>query len=105
VLSVPNSPHGFGIGSRHITVSTVGILPGIEALGRRPEQFRLAISIHAPTDELRRSLMPVNVKYPLADVISAAKVFDRRITFEYVMLAGVNDGPAQASQLAALASE
>lgn len=105
VLTILNSPKGLGIGARHITVSTVGVLPGIEALGRRPEQFRLAISIHAPTDALRRSLMPVNVKYPLADVIAAAKVFDRRVTFEYVMLAGVNDAPAHASQLAALAKE
>ena len=103
-LTILNSPRGFGIGARHITVSTVGILPGIEALGSRPEQFRLAISIHAPSDELRRSLMPVNVKYPLADVIEAAKAFDRRTTFEYVMLAGVNDHGVHASQLAALAS-
>ena len=54
-LSILNTPDGFGIGARHITVSTVGVLPGIVALGERPEQFRLAISIHAPTDELRRS--------------------------------------------------
>lgn len=105
VLTILNAPDGFGIGARHITVSTVGVLPGIEALARRPEQFRLAISIHAPTDELRRSLMPVNIKYPLADVIHAAKSFDRRVTFEYVMLGDVNDTQAQASQLAVLARE
>jgi 23S rRNA (adenine2503-C2)-methyltransferase len=105
VLTILNSPKGLGIGARHITVSTVGVLPGIEALGRRREQFRLAISIHAPSDELRRSLMPVNVKYPLADVIEAAKAFDRRVTFEYVMLGGVNDSDADARQLAALARE
>jgi len=64
-LTILNSPQGLGIGARHITVSTVGVLPGIVALGERPEQFRLAISIHAPSDELRRELMPVNVKYPL----------------------------------------
>jgi 23S rRNA (adenine2503-C2)-methyltransferase len=104
-LTVLNSPEGFGIGARHITVSTVGVLPGITALGERPEQFRLAISIHAPSDELRRSLMPINIKYPLADVIEAAKSFDRRVTFEYVMLAGVNDQPEHAMQLAALARE
>ncbi|MBV6520867.1 MAG: putative dual-specificity RNA methyltransferase RlmN [Gemmatimonadaceae bacterium] len=104
VLTILNSPRGLGIGARHITISTVGILPGIEALGRRPEQFRLAISIHAPTDVLRRSLMPVNIRYPLADVVAAAKVFDRRTTFEYVMLAGINDRPEHASQLAALAT-
>jgi 23S rRNA (adenine2503-C2)-methyltransferase len=104
-LTVLNSPAGLGIGARHITVSTVGVLPGIVALGERPEQFRLAISIHAPNDELRQSFMPINTKYPLASVIDAAKVFDRRVTFEYVMLGGVNDGAEQMSQLAALARE
>jgi 23S rRNA (adenine2503-C2)-methyltransferase len=103
VLTILNDPHGIGIGARHITVSTVGVLPGIIALGKRPEQFRLALSIHAPNDELRASLMPVNTKYPLRDVLAAAKEFDRRVTFEYVMLGGVNDGPEQAIQLAELA--
>ncbi len=102
-LTILNAPDGFGIGARHITVSTVGILPGIIALGERPEQFRLAISVHAPTDELRRSLMPVNVKYPLRDVIDAARSFDRRVTFEYVMLGGVNDSAQNADDLATLA--
>ena len=105
VLTVLNAPSGFGIGARHITVSTVGVLPGIVALGKRPEQFRLALSIHAPNDELRQSLMPINTKYPLASVIEAAKVFDRRVTFEYVMLGGVNDSGELAAQLAALARE
>src|SRR3954462_11790772 len=104
-LSVLNSPAGFGIGARHITVSTVGVLPGIVALGERAEQFCLAISIHAPNDELRQSLMPINTKYPLAQVIEAAKVFDRRVTFEYVMLGGVNDAEEHALQLARLARE
>ncbi|HYU51818.1 MAG TPA: 23S rRNA (adenine(2503)-C(2))-methyltransferase RlmN [Gemmatimonadaceae bacterium] len=104
-LTVLNAQSGSGIGARHITVSTVGVLPGIVALGERPEQFRLAISIHAPSDELRQSLMPINTKYPLASVIEAAKVFDRRVTFEYVMLGGVNDGAEQAVQLAGLARE
>jgi 23S rRNA (adenine2503-C2)-methyltransferase len=104
-LTVLNSPAGLGIGARHITVSTVGVLPGIVALGERPEQFRLAISIHAPNDELRQSLMPINTKYPLASVIDAAKVFDRRVTFEYVMLGGINDGAEQVAELADLARE
>ncbi len=104
-LTILNDPHGLGIGARHITVSTVGILPGIVALGKRPEQFRLALSIHAPSDSLRRELMPINTKYPLADVIEAAKVFDRRVTFEYVMLGGVNDSEEHALNLAALALE
>jgi 23S rRNA (adenine2503-C2)-methyltransferase len=102
-LTVLNDPDGFGIGARHITVSTVGVLPGIVALGQRKEQFRLAISIHAPNDTLRHTLMPINTKYPLADVIAAARNFDRRVTFEYVMLGDVNDRPAHARELAALA--
>ncbi len=102
-LSILNDEKGLGIGARHITVSTVGILPGIVALGERREQFRLAISIHAPNDELRRTLMPINTKYPLAEVIEAARVFDRRVTFEYVMLGGVNDEEEHAIELADLA--
>ena len=104
-LTVLNSGRGLGIGARHITVSTVGVLPGIVALGQRPEQFRLAFSIHAPTDELRQSLMPINTKYPLASVIEAAKVFERRVTFEYVMLGRINDGDEHALQLAQHARE
>lgn len=104
-LTLLNDPRALGIGARHITISTVGVLPGIIALGERPEQFRLAISIHAPSDELRRSLMPINIKYPLSDVIAAAATFDRRVTFEYVMLGGVNDQAEHAAQLATLARE
>ena len=104
-LTLLNDPRALGIGARHITISTVGVLPGIVALGQRPEQFRLAISIHAPSDELRQELMPINTRFPLKDVIEAAKVFDRRVTFEYVMLGGVNDGIEQARELAALARD
>jgi len=100
-----NDPKRFGLGARHITVSTVGVLPGIVALAARPEQFRLAISVHAPADDLRRSLMPVNVKYPLADVIDAARRFERRVTFEYVMLGGVNDLVEHAIALGRLAKD
>jgi 23S rRNA (adenine2503-C2)-methyltransferase len=104
-LTLLNSPDALGIGARHITVSTVGILPGIVALGERPEQFRLAISIHAPNDALRQELMPINTKYPLAEVIDAARRFERRVTFEYVMLGSVNDRPEHARELAALARD
>jgi 23S rRNA (adenine2503-C2)-methyltransferase len=104
-LTILNDAKGFGIGARHITVSTVGVLPGIVALGERPEQFRLALSIHAPDDALRGTLMPVNIKYPLADVIDAAKAFDRRTTFEYVMLGGVNDRAEHARALARIARD
>ena len=103
VLTILNNPDGFEIGARHITLSTVGWLPGIEALEARKEQFRLAISIHAPSDALRATLMPVNTKFPLDDVIARAAEFSRRVTFEYVMLGGVNDADEHATALAALA--
>jgi 23S rRNA (adenine2503-C2)-methyltransferase len=104
-LTILNDPRGLGIGARHITVSTVGVLPGIQALAGRSEQFRLAISIHAPSDALRQQLMPINTKYPLAAVIAAARTFVRRVTFEYVLLGGVNDRPEHATALARLATE
>ncbi|HET7599755.1 MAG TPA: 23S rRNA (adenine(2503)-C(2))-methyltransferase RlmN [Gemmatimonadales bacterium] len=102
-LTILNHPSGFGIGARHITVSTVGILPGMQALARRPEQFRLAISLHAPTAERRGALMPVERKYGLAAVLEAAQAFRKRITFEYVLIAGSNDTDADADALARLA--
>ena len=94
---------GFGIGARHITVSTVGILPGIAALARRPEQFRLAISLHAPTSAQRLAIMPIEKKYDLEAVLRAAAAFRKRVTFEYVMIGGVNDRDADADRLAKLA--
>ncbi len=102
-LTVLNDPRGFGIGARHITVSTVGILPGLEAFARRPEQFRLAISLHATTSAQRRSIMPVEKKYDLEAVMRAAQTFRKRVTLEYVMIGGVNDANADADRLARLA--
>jgi len=102
-LSILNQPDGFGIGARHITVSTVGIVPALEELARRPEQFRLALSLHGTTSASRRRLMPVERKYDLEAVLGAAKAFTRRVTFEYVMIAGANDTDADASRLASLA--
>ncbi|HET6578345.1 MAG TPA: 23S rRNA (adenine(2503)-C(2))-methyltransferase RlmN [Gemmatimonadales bacterium] len=102
-LTVLNAPDGLGIGARHITVSTVGILPGLEAFARRPEQFRLAISLHATTSAQRLSIMPVEKKYDLEAVLSAAAAFRKRVTFEYVMIGGVNDADADADRLARLA--
>ncbi len=104
-LTILNDPAGLGIGARHITVSTVGILPGLAQLARRPEQFRLAISLHAPTSDVRLKLMPIEKKYRLADVIAATKQFSRRITFEYVLIAGINDRPEDATALAKLAKQ
>jgi 23S rRNA (adenine2503-C2)-methyltransferase len=102
-LSILNHPDGCGIGARHITVSTVGILPNLKRLGERPEQFRLAISLHAPTSAKRRALMPVERKYGLDDLMRGLGGFARRVTFEYVMIRGMNDSPDDARALAALA--
>jgi 23S rRNA (adenine2503-C2)-methyltransferase len=94
---------GFGLGARRITVSTVGLIPGIEALARRPEPFRLAVSLHAPDPELRLALMPVERRYPLPDLLDAMRAYQaakgRRISIEYAMIDGVNDAPALAAQL------
>jgi len=102
-LTILNEPAGLGIGARHITVSTVGILPNLAKLAQRPEQFRLALSLHAPTPELRHELMPIEKKYALPAVIAALGRFRRRVTLEYVLIAGKNDGFEQADQLARLA--
>jgi 23S rRNA (adenine2503-C2)-methyltransferase len=102
-LTILNAPEGLGIGARHITVSTVGILPGMQAFARRPEQFRLAISLHAPTSAQRLGIMPIEKKYDLEAVLAAAAAFRKRVTFEYVMIGGVNDRDADADRLARLA--
>ena len=102
-LTILNHPGGLGIGARHITVSTVGILPGVAQLARRPEQFRLAVSLHAPTPELRHELMPIEKKYRLADVVAALGQFRRRVTLEYVLIGGKNDALEHADRLAQLA--
>lgn len=98
---------GYGLGARRITVSTVGVIPGIEALARRPEQFRLALSLHAPVSELRAELIPLERRYPLDQLMKALEAFNRkggrRITFEYTMIRGVNDDPALLVPLAGLA--
>jgi len=102
-LTILNHPDGLGIGARHITVSTVGILPSLGQLARRPEQFRLAVSLHAPTTELRHALMPIEKKYRLPDVLAALGQFRRRVTLEYVLIAGKNDALEHADRLAQLA--
>ncbi len=99
----------YDVGARRITVSTVGIVPGIDALAARPEQFKLAVSLHAPTHELRQKLVPVEKKYPIPELLEALRRFEsaggRRITFEYVMIDGVNDDPELADPLASIARE
>jgi 23S rRNA (adenine2503-C2)-methyltransferase len=93
-----------GISHRHTTVSTVGWIPGIERLAEQPMPLRLALSVHAADEALRSELMPVNERYPLAQVLDAARAFyerkRRRVFIEYVMLAGVNDRYEQALALA-----
>ncbi len=102
-LTILNHPEGLGIGARHITISTVGIVPGMAELAKRPEQFRLAISLHAPDGATRLRLMPIQKKYPLAEVLEAARPFRRRLTFEYVLIADANDSDRDADRLAKLA--
>jgi len=99
-LTILNQPDGFGIGARHITVSTVGIIPAMRELAARPEQFRLAISLHAARPDRRLALMPIEKKYDLEAVLGAARAFARRITFEYVLIAGRNDSDEDADTLA-----
>jgi 23S rRNA (adenine2503-C2)-methyltransferase len=103
-LSILNDPQGFGIGARHITVSTVGILPALAELAKRPEQFRLAVSLHAPNSSLRLSLMPIERKYQLSELLAALRGFRRRVTLEYVLIAGVNDSLEHAAELAGVAA-
>lgn len=99
---------GYGLGARRITVSTVGLVPGILELAERPEQFRLALSLHAPESDLRRTLIPLEARYSLSEVVGALRAFDaaggKRITFEYTLINGVNDYVHLAPKLAELAS-
>src|SRR5260370_13987918 len=87
-LTILNHPEGFGIGARHITVSTVGILPNLAKFAKRGEQFRLAVSLHAPSPALRRELMPIEKKYTLPELTAALKQFRRRVTLQYLLLRG-----------------
>jgi 23S rRNA (adenine2503-C2)-methyltransferase len=106
-LRILNAPWGGGIGARKITISTSGLVPQIRKLAGEPEQFRLAISLHGATDEVRDKIMPVNRKYPLEELVAACEDYQgqkgRLLTFEYILIAGVNDSPEQARLLAALA--
>jgi len=101
-----NDDNCFGIGARKISVSTAGIIEGIEKLAEDFPQINLAISLHAPDDELRSELMPVNQKYSIAKILKSVddyiKKTNRKVMFEYVMLAGVNDSEEQAKKLAKL---
>lgn len=101
-----NSDQGFGLGARHITISTAGLVPQIKELSQKPLQVGLAISLHAADDTLRNELVPINRRYPLKELMSACKEYKaktgRRVTFEYVLFDGINDDVKQARQLAHL---
>jgi len=107
-LRILNDEHGLALPPRRVTLSTVGLLPALERLAQEPLMPNLAISLHAPTDAIRGDLVPINRKYGVADIIEACKRFPlkrrSRITFEYVLLAGVNDSPDDAHRLATLLS-
>jgi 23S rRNA (adenine2503-C2)-methyltransferase len=106
-LQILNAPWGGGIGARKITISTSGLAPQIHRLADEPLQFRLAVSLHGATDATRGKIMPVNRKYPLAELAAACEYYQqsrgRKITFEYILIAGINDGLDQIKPLAALA--
>ena len=103
-LSTVNHDRGLGIGSRHITISTSGIVPKIIEFANEHTQYNLAISLHAPNNELRNQLMPVNKAYTLEELMKALDYYsaenNRRLTFEYILLKGVNDKKEHAKQLA-----
>ena len=105
-IKIINHPKSLAIGSRHITLSTCGIVPKIKEFAHFPYQVNLAVSLHAPNDELRNKIMPINKAYPIKEVIDALKYYyketNRRITFEYIMLDGVNDSPNEALELCQL---
>jgi 23S rRNA (adenine2503-C2)-methyltransferase len=106
-LRLLNAGWGGRIGARKITVSTSGLAPQIRRLADEPEQFSLAVSLHGATDVVRDRIMPVNRKFPLKELTAALDYYQARrgrfITFEYILIAGVNDDPAQAKPLGALA--
>src|SRR5438093_1315575 len=105
-LRILADEHGLEVSPRRVTLSTVGLLPALERLAKEPVMPNLAISLHAPTDLTRGELVPINKKYGVAEIIAACRPFPirkrSRITFEYVLLAGVNDSPDDARKLAKL---
>lgn len=108
-INIINDERGINIGARKITISTCGIIPGIERFAKYPLQAELSVSLHAAEDSIRTMLMPVNKKYPLRDLIVACKHYtkikNRQITFEYILLKGINDSKEQAKKLCCLISD
>jgi 23S rRNA (adenine2503-C2)-methyltransferase len=105
-IRLMHEPDGLNIGYRHITLSTSGLVPAMKRLVTEEIPITLAVSLHAPNDELRTQLMPVNRMWPVAEVLDAARAYadktGRRVTYEYIMIDGVNDNPEQATELAGL---
>lgn len=105
-VKIINDPKGLAIGSRHITISTCGVVPKIYEFSKEPFQVNLAISLHAPTNELRTKIMPINKAYNIETLIKAVKdyitITNRRVTFEYILLDNVNDKDIDAKNLAKL---
>ena len=105
-MSIINEPLGLEIGARHISISTCGLVPGIRRFAKENLQYNLAISLHAPNNTLRDTLMPINKAYPLEVLFDALHEYcslnNRRLTFEYLLLKDVNDSPKQADQIAEL---
>jgi 23S rRNA (adenine2503-C2)-methyltransferase len=105
-IRIINDAKGLAIGSRHISISTVGIIEGIEKMSQEPLQINLAISLHAPDDKLRCEIMPINNKYPIEKIFKAVDFYiqktRRKVMFEYIMIKGVNDSCQQAKELAVL---
>ena len=103
-IGIINAPWGVGIGARHMTVSTSGLAPQIKKLADQPLQIRLAVSLHGATDEVHESIMPVNKKFPLDKLFDALRYYNskknQKITFEYILIEGVNDSSEQAEALA-----
>ena len=106
MIKIINDPKGLAIGARHITVSTCGIVPKIKEFADFPYQVNLAISLHAPTDELRKEIMPIAKAYSLSELMDALNYYikktNRRVTFEYILLNNVNDSEENAKELVKL---
>lgn len=106
-ITILNAPWGIGLGARHITVSTSGLAPQIRALAEQPLQIRLAVSLHGATDVVRNQIMPVNRKYPLAELLGACEEYcarkNQRITLEFILIEGINDSLEQATVLGKIA--
>ncbi|MBU1049847.1 23S rRNA (adenine(2503)-C(2))-methyltransferase RlmN [Candidatus Bipolaricaulota bacterium] len=103
-IRILNDPRGFSLGARSFTISTVGIVPGIRRLSQESLQINLAVSLHTADEALRSQLVPINHRYPVAEIVRACRAYvratHRRVTFEVALIAGVNDSDAHAAQIA-----